>query len=170
MKRTLTIILTASLLAACSPEYIEAATTAPREPHRVDAPEPEKVRPEPEIPNGYGDDPFFDRLWDKCEADDLEACEELFWESPVGSDYEAYGLRRIEELENSLSDRDVIDAVGVDFLLDLTWNDLTRQEQRDLCDGVRLLGADFAGALLAEGSDGLIRASEASSWLAQKCR
>lgn len=39
----------------------------------------------------YGDDPIFDLLWDRCEAGDGEACDELFYGSPVGSEYEAFG-------------------------------------------------------------------------------
>jgi S1-C subfamily serine protease len=39
----------------------------------------------------YGDDPELDGLWDACEDGDLEACNELYWRSPVGSEYEAYG-------------------------------------------------------------------------------
>jgi hypothetical protein len=172
MKRTLTIILTAGLIAGCSAEYQEAATTAPREPARVDQPAPVRPEPEPEpdIPNTYGDDRFFDRLWDQCDDGDLDACEELFWESPVGSEYESYALDRIDELENALSDRDIVDAVGADFLLDLSWDTLTSREQRDLCDGARLFGFDVAGSILSEGSDGLVTSREAADWLSRKCR
>jgi hypothetical protein len=157
------------LLFGCSPEYQEAATTVPREPARVNQPEPVRPEPEPDIPMVYGDDPYFDRLWDECEAGDSDACDELYWESPIGSDYEQYALDRIDELENQLSDRDVVDALGADFILDLTWDTLSRQEQSDLCGGVVLFGANVAGALLAEGSDGLLTAEEAASWLARKC-
>lgn len=174
MKRFLKFALVVTvllLLFGCSPEYQEAATTVPREPARVDQPEPVRPEPEPEpdIPMVYGDDPYFDRLWDECEAGDYDACDELYWESPIGSDYEQYGLDRIDELDNQLSDRDVVDAVGADFILDLTWETLSRQEQRELCDGVVLFGADVAGVLLAEGSDGLLSGEEAASWLDRKC-
>jgi hypothetical protein len=174
MKRTLPIILTIIiallLLSGCSAEYQEAATTVPREPARVDAPEPVRPEPEPDIPTKYGDDRYFDRLWDKCADDDLTACEDLFWESPVGSEYEAYGLDRIGELENALTDRDIVDAVGVDFILDLAWNELTRREQNDLCDGARTFGFDVAGNILSNGSDGLFTGREAADWLRGKCR
>lgn len=42
-----------------------------------------------ETPSAYGDDPALDGLYDACAAGDLEACDELWWISPYGSDYEA---------------------------------------------------------------------------------
>ncbi len=39
-----------------------------------------------------GDDPALDRLWQACEDGSGAACDELFDRSPVGSDYEAFGL------------------------------------------------------------------------------
>lgn len=42
-------------------------------------------------PTAYGDDATFDRLWDECSGQDWEACDELFLESPAGSEYEAFG-------------------------------------------------------------------------------
>ncbi len=39
----------------------------------------------------YGDDPEMDLLWDMCEFGDGEACDELFFISPFGSDYEEFG-------------------------------------------------------------------------------
>lgn len=39
----------------------------------------------------YGDDAQLDRLWDSCAAGDALACDDLYLESPVGSEYEAYG-------------------------------------------------------------------------------
>jgi len=40
---------------------------------------------------GYGEDPALDRLWDACADGDAEACDSLYWESPVGSEYERFG-------------------------------------------------------------------------------
>jgi len=40
---------------------------------------------------GYGDDPALDALWDDCAAGDYEACDDLYWQSPIGSAYEGYG-------------------------------------------------------------------------------
>ena len=44
-----------------------------------------------EGPVGYGDDITLDRLWDRCESGDGAACDDLFWDSPVGSRYERFG-------------------------------------------------------------------------------
>lgn len=42
-------------------------------------------------PFTYGDDAYFDELWDACEAGDWPACDALYSESPIGSEYEAFG-------------------------------------------------------------------------------
>jgi hypothetical protein len=39
----------------------------------------------------YGDDPYLDELWDACEAGDQPACDDLYFASVAGSDYEWYG-------------------------------------------------------------------------------
>ena len=41
--------------------------------------------------NGYGTDPALDVLWDACSGGDWQACDDLFWDAPVGSEYETYG-------------------------------------------------------------------------------
>jgi hypothetical protein len=41
--------------------------------------------------DGYGDDPALDALWDDCQAGDMGACDELFFTSPSGSQYEEFG-------------------------------------------------------------------------------
>lgn len=43
-------------------------------------------------PTTYGDDPDLDALWDACEIGDGTACDELWESSPVGSDYEEFGV------------------------------------------------------------------------------
>lgn len=43
-------------------------------------------------PYTLGDDPGFDRLWERCELGDGEACDELWEAAPVGSDYERFGV------------------------------------------------------------------------------
>ena len=40
----------------------------------------------------YGDDPRLDSLYDSCAAGDMVACDDLYWESPIDSDYEAFAL------------------------------------------------------------------------------
>ena len=39
----------------------------------------------------YGDDPYLDSLYDQCADGDNQACDDLFWQSPGGSEYEAFG-------------------------------------------------------------------------------
>ncbi|WP_161784021.1 hypothetical protein, partial [Cellulomonas carbonis] len=39
----------------------------------------------------YGDDAALDALWDACEGGDGEACDDLYWDSPIGSQYEDFG-------------------------------------------------------------------------------
>ena len=39
----------------------------------------------------YGSDPTLDALYDECEGGDYAACDELFFESPNDSEYEAFG-------------------------------------------------------------------------------
>lgn len=42
-------------------------------------------------PSTYGDDAALDALWDACDSGDVQACTELYFESPVDSDYESFG-------------------------------------------------------------------------------
>lgn len=42
-------------------------------------------------PFSYGDDPSFDMLWDVCAQGDGVACDDLFFQTPIGSAYEAFG-------------------------------------------------------------------------------
>ncbi|HLS72639.1 MAG TPA: hypothetical protein VK046_02640 [Actinomycetaceae bacterium] len=39
----------------------------------------------------YGDDPELDRLYDACAAGDGWSCDELYWQSPINSEYEEFG-------------------------------------------------------------------------------
>jgi hypothetical protein len=43
-------------------------------------------------PFTYGDDAYLDGLWDDCEDGDPFACDDLYWESPIGSIYEEFGF------------------------------------------------------------------------------
>jgi multidrug efflux pump subunit AcrA (membrane-fusion protein) len=40
----------------------------------------------------YGDDPALDALYDECTNGSSSSCDELFFASPVGSEYEAYAV------------------------------------------------------------------------------
>lgn len=39
----------------------------------------------------YGDHPLLDGLWDRCAEGEMGACDELWWMSPIGSEYETFG-------------------------------------------------------------------------------
>jgi hypothetical protein len=39
----------------------------------------------------YGSDSYLDSLWDSCSNGDFGACDDLFFESPSGSEYEEFG-------------------------------------------------------------------------------
>lgn len=39
----------------------------------------------------FGDDPYLDGLWTACEGGDWAACDQLYWDSPIDSEYEAFG-------------------------------------------------------------------------------
>lgn len=44
-----------------------------------------------ELPWTFGDDPRLDELWTACEAGYMRACDELYLDAPVGSEYERFG-------------------------------------------------------------------------------
>jgi len=39
---------------------------------------------------GYGDDPALDALYDSCKDGDMQACDDLYMQSPFGSEYETF--------------------------------------------------------------------------------
>jgi hypothetical protein len=43
-------------------------------------------------PQSYGDDARLDRMWDACDRGNMRACDRLYAESPLFSDYEEFGL------------------------------------------------------------------------------
>jgi hypothetical protein len=45
-------------------------------------------------PEGYGNNPRLDNLYDDCAAGDATACENLYIESPYQSDYEAFAIEQ----------------------------------------------------------------------------
>ncbi len=65
---------------------IEAQPGAPGCADRFDAPPPD-----PEPPGALGDDAALDALADDCFGGDLGACDDLYLQADVGSDYESYG-------------------------------------------------------------------------------
>lgn len=168
MKKTL--IGLALLLAACGGvEAPEAAPAPPPAPAPAPAPAPE---PEPEKePGAYGDDETLDKLWDACEEGSLEACEELFWDSPIDSEYEQYALRRVNELEGvaPATGTDIIDELGAGFILDIVWAGMSNAEKDDLCLGLEVFGPEASAQIIvSEAPD--FDPTEVAEWLIQTCR
>lgn len=50
--------------------------------------------PEPDRPDGYGSNPRLDNLYDSCASGDAAACEDLYIESPLNSEYEAFAIEQ----------------------------------------------------------------------------
>ncbi|MEM8706494.1 MAG: hypothetical protein AAGE98_08555 [Actinomycetota bacterium] len=95
----------------------------------------------------YGDDPTFDALWDQCAGGDLGACDELWFTSPVGSGYEAFGNTCGErETTNRFGNCDSTEAMsyGEDAELDALW---------DACGGGDLAACDELYIFSPIGSD-----------------
>lgn len=46
----------------------------------------------PSEEGSFGSDPLLDLLWVECEAGDDASCDDLFLESPAGSEYEEFGV------------------------------------------------------------------------------
>ncbi len=67
-------------------------------------------------PRDYGDDAALDRLWDACEGGLGEACDELWAEAPVGSNYERFGVTCGERFDvlNCTADMDESDDESSD--------------------------------------------------------
>ena len=54
----------------------------------------ELAQPRSDVPGPYtyGDDATLDALWDACEAGSGSACDDLYFDSMFGSEYEAFGF------------------------------------------------------------------------------
>jgi len=52
-------------------------------------------------PQAYGDDPELDALYDACDGGDYASCDELYWSSALGSEYEDFGLTCGNRIESS---------------------------------------------------------------------
>ncbi len=152
-------------------ESDEPTVTAPPAPPVVEepapAPEPE---PEDKEPFAYGDDEELDGLWDACEAGDEEACDDLYWLSPIGSEYETYALDRVNELAGveAPSAQDLTDMLGAEFFLEQVWAGMNLDERAEICLGVGLFGAEGAATIIvAEAPSFDVR--EVAEWLAKTC-
>jgi S1-C subfamily serine protease len=88
----------------------------------------------------YGDDAYLDELWDACAAGDMAACDELYWITPVGSAYEAFGSTCGEQSGETFGGCDSATApatdaysYGDDSYFDGLW-DLCSGGDLDACD------------------------------------
>jgi hypothetical protein len=63
------------------------------QPNRIDAPTPPASADDPDTSQyaPEGDDPEMQRLIDECAANDMEACNDLYMQTPFGSDAEEFG-------------------------------------------------------------------------------
>ena len=126
-------------------------------------PEPEPTGP----PMDLGDDEYLDQLWAMCAADNYDACDDLFWESPLGSEYEAFAMERLDELDEQRPPAD--DLFSTDFFMDLVWDGMDTEARAEICLGVGLFGADGAAEMIvAEAPD--FPVDEVADWLTRACR
>ncbi|MGH9138242.1 MAG: hypothetical protein ACRD0G_14535, partial [Acidimicrobiales bacterium] len=70
-------------------EFDETTTTEFDETTTTEIGEPTTGEPVP--PEGLGTDPELDALAQSCYAGDMDACDDLYFESEMGSDYQVYG-------------------------------------------------------------------------------
>jgi len=64
------------------------------DPDPTDGPDPSSsgdIPPPADEPDGLGDDEVLDELAQDCYDGDMQACDDLFSESPLDSEYETYG-------------------------------------------------------------------------------
>lgn len=172
MKKTTAILLMLMLvLVACSSgssqddiDEAVAEALAEREAEEEVEPEPEpepeptpepEPEPEPVAPEGtYGSDPVMDRLQDRCEGGDMGACDDLFWDSPLGSEYEAFAQDMRYGDDSSVSDFE-LDPESMEELnemaLWMTWEGMTAADQEVVCEGYNLFGPEFSYELFIDG-------------------
>ena len=85
----------------------------------------------------YGDDPRLDALYDSCAAGDMVACDDLYWESPIDSDYEAFALTCGDTIDGfnggSCADGGEPFTYGDDAELDADW-DACEAGDMEACD------------------------------------
>jgi hypothetical protein len=122
-------------------EEVEAASEPLQAPEESEKPEAvtattERVEPEPAperaAEGSYGSDPQLDRLQDQCGDGDTDACDQLFWDSPLGSEYEDYAQAHGGGSDNSGSDLPASDEIS-DLALQIAWEGMSLSEQLDVC-------------------------------------
>ncbi|MCL3860599.1 hypothetical protein [Actinotalea sp. K2] len=103
----------------------------------------------------YGDDPALDALWDACADEEWQACDDLFLESPLGSEYERFGdtcgdrtgggPSCSEQMAGPAPTSTDVDAYGDDPDLDVLW-DACAAGDGQACDDLYLeapLGSQY---------------------------
>jgi hypothetical protein len=93
--------------------------------------------PEAGGPYTYGDDPVLDAQWDSCSTGDFSACDSLYGNSPVGSEYEAFGAtcgnRTGDPVDGDCTDLPYPFNYGDNADLDVLW-DACAAEDWIACD------------------------------------
>lgn len=134
-------------------EAVAAADEAPSEPTADAEPPsaeaqppattlPTEAPPPPPAPGTYGSDPTLDRLQDRCAGGDGDACDDLYWDSPSGSAYEAFAESRQGTDNGLLSDADM--GSIRELALEVTWGAMSVEEQVDVCLGFNTYGAEVS--------------------------
>ena len=107
------------------------------------------LMPDPDNGN-YGDDPALDALYDACTGGDMVACDELYWGSPIGSEYEALAAScggTTEEFSGGSceSGGGLPFTYGDDDALDADW-DACADGDMDACDDLYIwspIGSEY---------------------------
>lgn len=114
------------------------------EPEQESEPEPEpEPEPESSAPN-LGNDPYFNELADDCAGGNADACETLFWESPLDSEYEAWALDMMFPSTGggSSSGAGALTDSQVRQIFDEVWSEYNGAEQEDICFVYDVMGAN----------------------------
>lgn len=127
-----------------TPTTRETLTISPTDDPTTPTPGPTVSPTTPTPPSGdpqsYGDDPELDALWDSCEAGNMADCDDLYFSSSIGTDYEEFGNTCGNTTENSygLCEYDISlgtsgGAYGDDPEMDALWDSCEAGDMAD-CD------------------------------------
>jgi len=131
-----TLVVLAVLLVACG--SIEEPTPP------VEEPTPPVEEPTPD-PVGYGSDPVLDAYQDACADGDAAACEDLYWNSPFGSEYEAYAQ------EQGAPSATATDEELHDLAFATLRDTMSESERAAFCAEYERLGLELTYQYFAEG-------------------
>ena len=85
---------TATTVDTVAPTTPASSADTTEAPETTDEPDPtvsDDIPPPQDEPDGLGDDPALDELAQDCHAGEMQACDDLFFQSPSDSEYEVYG-------------------------------------------------------------------------------